>query len=371
MAAEQLRGSRKITKGRIDMSKLITMPGDEGYIEPGSKEYADHLGCSEIAAVLGFDQWGKTANDVWMKKTHRAPDTEHKRIFDRGHAMEPLMASMLATDHGRVVKCEQVQYRHPNFPWLIYHADGMFSKWTPMNEGATVHAGPGIWEAKAPGSHVTQKFHKEGMSEGYVVQTQMGMMVASAALDMPITWATAGFLDYDNYELVPFDMAASRKFQDDAIIRIEKFWKCVQSDTPPSPINPLQHVRPPVIDGELKIIEDEKIISLSTDLAALIGPTKDAETAIKIIKGELKELLDGYSIAEIPGLMKFSYRYGKKDKETINAKGLLAYCEHLVEVYNEVVEIAPELDNITFDRSQWVATSAPGRTFRPTVIDGV
>ncbi len=353
--------------------ELITKPGDPGYVEPGSKEYARHLGCSEVAAVLGFDQFGRTANDIWMAKTHRAPDTEHKRIFSRGHSMEPHMASMLATDFGRVVKCQQLQYRHPDHPWLIFHADGMFSKWTALQDGAKAQEGFGVCEFKAPGSHVAEQFKKDGMSSGYVCQIQTGLMVAQAAMGEVINWGTAAFLDYDRWELVPFDMEANADFQQNALETLVKFWECVESDTPPTPINPLQNVMPPSVQGELEIIDDERIRTLANDLRGIMGPLKAAKDASDILKAQLKEALGEYSKAEVPGVMKFSYGYGRP-KETINGKGLLAYCEHLVGALNNATRMvnALDLDQITevaFRREDWVKTSPPTRSFRPTAIE--
>jgi len=353
------------------VSDLICKPGDPGYVYPGSAEYDKHLGCSQLAAVLGFDQFGKTANDVWMEKTHRAPHTEHKRIFDRGHAMEPLMASMLAVDFGRQLKCEQIQYRHPDHPWLIYHADGMFSKWAPLNDNAKPQEGPGIWEAKAPGYHITEQMQRNGMAEGYVVQKQMGMFVASAAMGIPISWGTAGFLDYGAWELVPFDLAASPEFQENAMENIVKFWECVQSDIPPSPINPLQHKRAPVISGELEIIEDPQIRQLCVDLTAIREAKKLATDADADLIAQLKDLLEPYGAkTEVEGVMKFSNNYAKP-RETIDGKGLLVYCEALVGMVNDRSDTPFEsLDEIVFDRTQWVKVGESKRSLRPTIIGG-
>jgi hypothetical protein len=349
--------------------QTICKPGDAGYIVPGSKEYCEVIGCSEIATILGFGF--EQPKDLWLKKTHRKPQSEHKRIFDRGHDMEPIMARDLRA-RGRIIVSEQVQYRDPQRPWLIYHADGMFPKWSPLEDGDTPMEGPGPWEGKAPGSRVAGDMKRDGMSSAYVCQTQGGIHVASQALGQDLQWATCGFMDYDEYETVAFDIKRSNSFIAHMLEKLDAFYECLRTDTPPEPINPLHYEMPPEIKGELAIITDGPLISIVERWLRINEVLKSAKDEDALLRDQMKDMLDDVAKAEIPGMCKFSYGYGKPS-ETIDGAGLLTYCEHLVGQYNELLTCAGEAglrggSYITFDRSHWVTPKAPTRSFRPTPV---
>jgi hypothetical protein len=361
----------------VELNNAVCRLGDLGYIEPGSHAHKyESIGCSRVADILGCGY--RTPSELWQQMTHRAPDEGHKRIFDRGHAMEAHGAQMIQRDHGRVLVAEQVQYRDPARPWLIYHADGMFPTWTPLNEGGVEREGPGIWEFKAPGTEMADKMRRDGMSQSYICQGQAGMYVASVALQRAVNWATYGFIDYNAWELVAFDMAALPQFQRDALQLIDRFWDCVVRDTPPTDINQNEVPQIPVVSGALVEFTDGELPVLAKRLLE-IGPDLDLlKKENDYIREQMKEILDGCEVAEVPGLMKFSYKYGKPG-ETIDGAGLLEYCGHVVECYNDLIAaVRNQVDvrnitapsALTFRRSDFVTPKAPTRTFRPTPVKG-
>lgn len=336
---------------------MICKPGDAGYIEPGSHAHKfEVIGCSEVADILGHGY--RTANDLWMLKTHRAPRDEHKRIFDRGHKMEPLGAEMVREDYGRILVAEQVQYRDPARPWLIYHADGMFTKWTPLDDNGTPRDGPGWWEFKAPGTEMADKMRRDGVSQNYICQGQIGSHVASAALGRPITWGTYGFIDYNDWELVAFDMVALPDFQVKALQLIERFHDCMVRDVPPSDINPSELPPLPEACGSMVDITDPELTKLAMRLVEIMPDLSMLKKEDEAIREQMKELLSGYEQAQIPGVMKFSNKFGKPG-EKIDGEGLLVYCESLCYI-----------SGTTFRRTDWVTPKAATRTFRPTPIKG-
>ena len=282
------------------------------------------------------------------------------------------MAEMLR-DKGRIVTGTQVQYRHPDYPFLIFHADGMFPKWSPLAPGATERSGPGVLEMKAPGSHMAEKMLEDGMSAHYVCQIQAGMMVASAATGQDFSWATAGFLDYNEWELVAFDVPASKEFQADALEKIIAFYESLQSDTPLEPIFPESLPDLPVINGTKEIITDGPIPALVEGLIGLMDGNHtpaDYKMLSDAAKEKIKTAMGDIQLAEVPGLMRLSYGYGKPKEVVNDPMGLLGYCEHLVHKYNgDCANRDHEFDPITFRRSDWVDLKAPSRSFRPTRID--
>ena len=347
---------------------LISRPGDPDYVIPGSDAYREHLGCSEIADILG---WGwSTPEKLWKVKTHKAPRQPHKRIFDRGHAMEPFMTQR-AQELGRVVKAEQVQYRDPKRPFLIAHMDCMFPKWSALEEGDTPREGPGIGEWKAPGSNMAAQMARDGMTSGYVCQGQGGMHVAAAALGHPILWGTFGYWDYDAWDLVAFDVAASPDFQAKVLEAVDEFWDCVIRDVPPKPLEEIEKVDPPVIKGELEIITEGDVVGLALRLGELRSRVLDeAKASEKLLKDELKALLEPYSTAEVPGIMKFSYKQAK-DSVKYDGPGLVAYIEHLIARYQYLIDepvIALAEDLPTFTPAHFITVKPGSRRFVPTAI---
>jgi len=355
---------------------MICSMGDPEYIMPGSTEYNDVIGASQVADILGFG-WN-TAKDLFLKKTHRAPDPEHMRIWDRGHKLEPMMADMLR-EKGRIVSGEQTQFRDPDRPWLVCHVDAMCPKWSPLTDGATPLHGPGLAEFKAPGSHMADKMHEEGMATGYICQGQIGMHIASAAMGQKISWSTYGFIDYDQWELVTFDCPADEDFQRRSLEKIEEFYDCLQRDVPPEPIFPESLPPLPVIEGTKQIITDGPIPALVESLIRLQdNPVSAADFKIMndTIREEIRIAMEDIALCEVPGQMRLSYGFGKAGEKISDPFGLLKYCEHLVGRHNVVLnewgeDYCPEPmpDPITFRRSDWVELVAPKRTLRPTRID--
>ena len=349
--------------------QMVSKPGDAGYIQPGSEEYFNVIGCSEVADILGHGY--KSAGELWRIKTRRSPREGHKAVFDRGHDMEPIMARMIQRDHGRVLVSEQVQYRDPKRPWLVYHADGMFAKWTALNDGAKEQDGPGIWEAKAPGSRMAQKMAEEGMTENYLCQGQMGMHVASAALAREISWGTYGFLDYDAYELVAYDTMADADFQRKALQLVERFYDCLVRDTPPDDVE-AEKIEVPELYGVKQILTDPLMLSNAIRLAEIMAAVKPLTDEDKKIREWMKGELEMVAEAEVPEVMKFTYKY-QKEGEKIDGEGLLTYCEHLVREYDEMAKMVVAMGGgmrplVAFDRSQWVQPKPPTRVFKPTPI---
>jgi hypothetical protein len=226
--------------------------------------------------------------------THRAPDEGHKRIFDRGHAMEFHGAAMLRRDYGRVLVAEQVQYRDPARPWLIYHADGMCPTWTPLDEGGVEREGPGIWEFKAPGTEMADKMRRDGMSQNYICQGQAGMYVASVAMGRPVLWATYGFIDYNAWELVAFDMAAMKDFQIKLLQLLDRFWDCVVRDVPPDDVVP-EEIVVPVVSGEQVTITDGDLPILAERLREIQPQLKELKDDEAMLKEQMKVILEPYS----------------------------------------------------------------------------
>jgi hypothetical protein len=343
----------------------ICKPGDPGYIKPGSIQACSHIGCSEVGSILGMGF--ETPDEVYRRKTFRAARDGEKRIFERGHDMEPVMVKRLQQDYNRRVVAEQVQYTDPANPWFIYHADGMFPMWSPLQDGDKTLEGPGIWEGKAPGSRVAADMRANGMSQHYVCQGQSGMYVASQALGRPINWGTFGFLDYDEYSLVAFDVPYRQEFMDGALPILKAFYRCLANDCPPDPCEPGELIAElPTVKGDTVTISSGDLWTSFCVLKELRDAREAAEAAYDSKKAELMVACGDMTSVVLSSVGRISYSW-HKGRETIDGRGLLTYCQHLVEAYNDLVAgNATSLTPKTFRREDWVKTGQPSRTFTPT-----
>jgi hypothetical protein len=192
-----------------------------------------------------------------------------------------------------------------------------------------------------------------------------------------VNWATYGFIDYNAWELVAFDMAAMSDFQIKLLQLLDRFWDCVVRDVPPDDVVP-EEIVVPVVSGELVTITDGDLPILAERLREIQPALKELKDDEAMLKEQMKAILEPYAAAIVPGIMKFSYGYSKPG-ETIDGAGLLEYCGHVVECYNDLIAaVRNQVDvrnitapsALTFRRSDFVTPKAPTRTFRPTPVKG-
>jgi len=287
----------------------------------------------------------ETPLQVW-KQIKGMTLPKQKRIFLRGHAMEPFMTERVR-EFGRKLVAEQVQYRDPERPWLLYHTDGMFPEWTPLDPDSRQQDGPGICEWKAPGAEMAAHMAREGLSNTYIVQMQTGMHVASRALDQQILWGTAGFWDYDNWDLVAFDISRNERFIQDTLQMVDFFWsEYVVKDVPPPDGKPadLVDMSDVQVKGELEIVTEGRLVELAEQWVALQDELGPLAARDKELRAAMKKEAVGLSCAEVGGLMKFTYRQGN-DTVSYDGEALFAWA-----------------------RGHFRTVKSGSRSFRPTVI---
>lgn len=307
-------------------NEFVKYPGDAGYIVPGSDAHHKVIGCSMVGDILGVGY--KSPMERWMELTGRGGKQAHKRIFDRGHAMEDHIVAMMESDFGRSVSNRQVQFCDPRRPWLVCHADGIIAEYTPLPGGAHQgFSGVGLFESKAPGSHMVRDYREAGLPGGYVAQGQLGMHVAGSALGAVVDWSCYAFLDYDSWETVPFDVPRSAKYIEGALSILDYFWSCVQSDTPPNDLPIPDVAELPMVSGEVELVlNPEKINAFEAFISAAMV-RKEADQFYDEAKAAIKEVLGyGKFQAQHSGKVNILPRAGKR---TLKASALAAYCATL------------------------------------------
>jgi hypothetical protein len=141
-------------------------------------------------------------------------------------------------------------------------------------------------------------------------------------------------------------------------------------DVPPDDVVP-EEIVVPVVSGEQVTITDGDLPILAERLREIQPQLKELKDDEAMLKEQMKVILEPYSSAIVPGVMKFSYTYGKP-REDIDGDGVLAYAEYVVGLLNSWIESHGdgEFKLVTFRRSDWVTPKAPTRTFRPTAVKG-
>jgi putative phage-type endonuclease len=79
------------------------------------------IGASDVAAIVGLYPWA-TAIDVWREKRGEVDREPASADVERGHWMEPVIASWYAAEYGvELVECDTLA--HPVFPWVLATPD--------------------------------------------------------------------------------------------------------------------------------------------------------------------------------------------------------------------------------------------------------
>jgi len=194
-----------------------------------------YVGSSDVAGILGLSQWA-TPLDVWRAKVFplEVQITEEKRrIFRRGHLMEPVIRTMAVEEYRLDLRDMNVRYHDPQYDWMraeidfetveIRSAEESVGRLTPKvllnNDAKSVH----------PFS--AHKWGEEGTDEipiEYHAQFQYGMMVTGRAVTH--CYALFGTDNLVRYVIYRDNEAIAGIRQ-----KVLEFWERVQSRRPPPP----------------------------------------------------------------------------------------------------------------------------------------
>lgn len=95
---------------------------------PVRVEGRDHIGASEVGAVLGASPYA-TPMEVWSRKVGLADEFKGNKATERGQFMEPAILRWTATRMEAEAVCpgiplEEPSIAHPDFPHMACHPDG-------------------------------------------------------------------------------------------------------------------------------------------------------------------------------------------------------------------------------------------------------
>lgn len=167
------------------------------------------------------------------------------RDIHRGNTMEPIVEKMIRDEHASELNSPEMFEKYDAFPdqkmegregekQIFVRDEDM-----PFVGGHPDGIEPGVlWEIKCPRmtkvgriensevEYPTMKsIIKSGLPMYWLLQVQHYMMVTG------LPTSKIAVFDYDHWDLLIFDVPASREIQDELRRRYEFFWKCVETGT--------------------------------------------------------------------------------------------------------------------------------------------
>jgi len=260
-------------------------------------ERSSGIGGSDAQHYLNLDPYG-CRRMCWYQKRGCPPDypvTGSEDVFERGHALEPIILEKLHRETGRGVAPAPGLIRHPEHPELIAHIDGRDERgW--------------VVEAKTMNREVWYKAKREGIPVGYQVQAQHYCMVTGAP------GATFAVLWPDGWKFASFDVE-----RDDEAIAILKpqalgLWAQVQSGAEPNRLDPkcrqcakcqwrttCQGAALLELAGSEVSMEDDSMGDLVTEFFEMQEIADEALALFDAVRDRIRESMGDRLIVDAPG----------------------------------------------------------------------
>ena len=339
------------------------MDGGQAMTRKYAADFSDrhkYLGASEVAWAVGMGHWEDDPQKLWRIKTLREPRPPHLRIFDRGHAMEPFMAEMFATDYGMTVKAEQEEFINPAYPFIVSHVDGITPEYIeiPGREPLVGATGPGVVEFKAPGSAMVQRIKSEGLTSDNIIQMQLNCLHAGTS------WGVFGFLDYNEWETVAVPVKLDVDFTAKILTRAAEFWSCVIDGEWSE--DEIHQTEPPLLPKPEGVLEVSKLDGDLRDLMTAKGNLETAKTLYAEACEPVKKLMGDFHKKLVAPGMGVSYTQ-QKDSETTDAKGLRAWTDDLVRAFLLDEQKAEDMAQLWAREKLFIKTRKGSRPFKVTL----
>ena len=231
-----------------------------------------YIGSSDVAGILGLSQWA-TPLDVWRAKVypHQVQITDEKRrLFRRGHLMEPVIRTMAVEEYGLQVQDMNVRYSDPQYDWMRAEID-----FETFLHDALINN-----DAKSVHPFSVHKWGEEGTDEipiEYHAQFQYGMMVTGRSVTH--CYALFGTDNLVRYVIHrdPETIAGIRE-------KVLAFWRRVQDRDPPGPETLEDIIYLTKRERARRVPATPELLSLLTKYRA----AKDMETSSEAVAKDLK-----------------------------------------------------------------------------------
>jgi len=179
------------------------------------------IGASEAAAAIGVSPY-KSAIELWAEKCGLvdAPDLSGNEPVEFGVRLEPVILDAYASRSGRKVWPHEQNtiVRHRQHSWLSCTPDA----WQ-LVEGVEDDS---LVQIKTAGAFVAEEW-RDGPPLHYEVQCQHEMLVTDTKVNTIVVLIGGQKLRY-------FDLTRNEKFIAALVPKLEEFWRCVETRTPPA-----------------------------------------------------------------------------------------------------------------------------------------
>ncbi|HUW17690.1 MAG TPA: YqaJ viral recombinase family protein [Sedimentisphaerales bacterium] len=216
-----------------------------------------YIGSSDMAAILGFDQYSNAYN-VWLDKTNRTSDFEGNKVTEAGTIFEPGVMDWAEKQLGPLRRNVELFLNEFH---MIDHVDGQV-----ILNGNPV-------EAKTAGlfGPIVEKWGEDGtdrIPDRVLIQCHHHMICAEREIcHVPAFIGRRGFN--------MFEVGRDQLIVDTILEKALDFWDCVENDTPPENMTPsLAFIK------RIKRVP-EKVIDFDAEQVKLIKDWQDAKGKVK------------------------------------------------------------------------------------------
>ena len=286
----------KITGGKANFETVCSSTDREEWL----KARVEGVGASEIAAIIGSNDWAKPYS-VYDAKVN-PEDHEQSEPAYWGSTFEPLVALRFANETGFAVYMWNELIRSKARPWQIATCDAVAFSQDPKL------VGPGVLEVKC-----TSLRYDWGDGVPRLVKAQLYQQMIVTGFQ----WGAVAVLFRGN----EFRYAVMQR-PDEAILAWltkagETFWNNTCELVPP-PVDghksteaALRHLYPEELEGEV-IKLPEHLLAADENLSKIAAQASELEEAKRLETNRIREALKDAEVGLLPNGAKWTYRTNKK-----------------------------------------------------------
>lgn len=267
------------------------------------------VGGSDAAAILGVSPWS-TPVELWMQKTGRAPEEEitpeRKRMFDRGHKLEPFIRDMVIEklrDEGvevELIACNE-RSGDTEHPFMSCEIDFELRLTGEVEIGGDIVVMDGEHvnaDAKSVSGFARKKWGEENTEDvpiEYAAQFMHGLMITGRRYCLVA--ALRSFDDVDIYWVRRDDETIAAMRQKEIM-----FWyDHVLADTAPDTLtfDDVKALFPH--DNGMPVEATAEVAIKVRELAEVKAKIKDLEEAEEVLKHQIGDFINPHAILTFAG----------------------------------------------------------------------
>jgi len=230
------------------------------------------LGSSEMGTIIGVNPYD-TPYQLWLRKTGRVEQTEENTAMRMGHLLEPIVAQLYEEKTGERIDSDSVDdfvVINDLRPYMVASPD----RYVQGKNGLT------LLECKTTAFNVSA----DDYPKSWFCQVQY-LMACSGLREASLAWLING----REFGYTP--IAYSQKFVDFLLEKADRFWDCVQKDTPP------EDLRPEDLALMFPTEEKGKEVVATDDIYGIYTQLKEVELKLADLDGKKEELITNLKAA--------------------------------------------------------------------------